>query len=704
MKLPIQIKLQSTGGNAYIMKYPETVNVELQLSRSSQWWGVFLSVVETFKAIKEDRLYLIDVFNEWYEQGFSNTYKLSIEISINEFEQWTIIYTGYALPDYKDDTLYFSTKFEESSYITKFLDGNSDIKRPFNTFGSIYQFGFNNIQNLWSVINAVNQEHTLINQSSFLDGLSLSNALMPNGIDTVSVYNKDFSNATGKTAYFDYITKTNIPSQRSYFWDNNRIVLPKWTDLILYLDLSINDIGTDVIIPYFEDQNGILYVPDNFDMALGFNESIFAHDRFDWGLKYSTQPNRGYYLIDNESDISNISDDRVFINLWAKLSNDTSPSYLYNPKITYPAIEGQIFSQQLKIIYKGLTDFINDMRLFDIVRGNVNSVSDIPIIQDNINNSRIEQVYNNFSLIPFDGPSQGTNSNVRQSQAVVTLNKTEVLKEIQKALSIGLTVEQSGSNKFLSVKYIPDLFENVESINIDESNIFSFSESLNTNLKIGKIILGANNRDFNYFVTKYDQSLKTTYSANNSFTGTLDLSLNTYRSQMFDFVDIYKNYFFNERQEDKNDADFVLFHKESVNQVQDYRFNLINGAITPVSQVCAWSWLLQVISPDGFTTTGDDNYTIVQSPIVAGQYRSLTNNIESSNDAFTEVAPVITLKKFNIECKLTAIQYKSIIDNRNRYLTINYKGSVYKGYINNLTIKVGKTILASIEMLEKYQS
>ena len=126
----IQITITATDQQPYIMRYPETVDIKLELSRSAKWWGVFLNIVETFQAIKEDREYLKILLDGWEAQGWRADYSIQIDIAVLELTEYVNIYTGFAIADsYEDDTFYLKCKFNQNNFLQKFLDETIEVNK-----------------------------------------------------------------------------------------------------------------------------------------------------------------------------------------------------------------------------------------------------------------------------------------------------------------------------------------------------------------------------------------------------------------------------------------------------------------------------------------------------------------------------------------------------------------------------------------------
>lgn len=681
MNKSIQITLDINGDDVYIMKYPETVNLTLELSRSETWWGVFLSVVETFQAIKEDREYLLNAFDEWKTSGFDANFFINIDIAVLEFSEYVSIYQGIALPEYSDNTLYFKTKFSEVGNVQKFLDRS--IESVFDMEEDGQTLTFDSLQGVYNVINAIDNYYGQIfmNRLNMTEGSGTFRIINFSGGGSNYTFPKSFINNNNETEY-NFIGTKSVPTEKSYFLnDDDNINVPKQSKVTIKINPGTS---SNHLLPYAKD--GSSYVgADTFQLNLLLNNSGIITDKFEYTLSGSGDDTY-FQLTKNEVEIENSSSRTAFVSIQ---TNTTGIEELDNQCVGYRRTGG--FSGYiLTIEYENINNSVDFLPISTILNG---------LFDVDIQNTDLLRNFNAYGFLPFDGAIAGS------STSTLTLNTADFLEEISKALSVGVTVNPD--NQKLLIKPINEMFSDEELFIIQDDVISSFEISLNEFLKVGKLTLGAADRKFNYSYDRIGQNIQTVYTARNAFSGSLDLSLSRYKCQMFDFIDTYKDDVFGlYSDEDKNDGEFTLFQNVAIRNSGDYRayrFNNINSGHTAVSQVCAWSWLLQTISPQGFDSESEANYVQIESPIEAQDTVSLTNNIEPSNRAFFQLPQRITLRKFNAVFKLTTEQYNRIINNRDGYLTLIYKGVTYKGYINNLSLQVGKNMIATVELLERFE-
>lgn len=692
----IQITLQATGGNAYVMKYPETVELELQLSRSEKWWGVFLSVVETFKAIKEDRDYMLSVFKEWENQGFDPDYQISIDIALNEFEEFTSIYTGFALPKYTDDTLFFTTKFEEIGDINNFLDGT--IEKRFDTSVDTEALTLDN--NIYNMIAGYSQYSTTIKPLIDFNGIikgsedSVITVAMANGNNTT--LNNSFASASDNETKFDFIKSLKLENWQKLFFENKALILPKQANVNLY-------ITTNNIIAYGKDKNNSgaltgggalrLYLQSDSGYrykVVSFNQTGLTYFKLDSNEQYIQLRENDYNTVEYANFIGYISD------------NATVPTDLEGRKASYVFVNtGDTRKCSMRL------EYFNNLAQ----TRQCGYISATKILQDhfdlNFSSSSIGSAILNFSILPSDGAVYG------QSTSQITINVTDFLEDISKALSVGVYVNTD--TKKLDIEPIWEMFTDDEVCIIEDENVFSVSKSLNEFLTVKKITIGTADRNFNYRYD-FDRTVKTIFEANNSFSGSLDLSVNNIKAQTLDFIDSIANDIFGKNEADKNEGKYTLFQRAAVyNWLSEQTYYYpINRDLSLNSQMACWSWLLQTISPNGYRfISGPDGSTPFTTPATYSYspidgstlfYYKIGDDLTSSLDQFTALDQKITLHKITIECKLTTSQYKAILNNRDGYITINYKGVEYKGYINNLTVKIGRNIMANLELLEKYEA
>ena len=97
-----------------------------------------------------------------------------------------------------------------------------------------------------------------------------------------------------------------------------------------------------------------------------------------------------------------------------------------------------------------------------------------------------------------------------------------------------------------------------------------------------------------------------------------------------------------------------------------------------------------------------DNLNVRVEKLTSFDYMGGTGNIEPTDERL-EFAPIITTRKFKAQIKLTTQQYNAIVNNRNGYITLNYRSEQYRGYLNNLALDLGVNMRAEIELLEKYE-
>lgn len=678
----LQITLNINGSDSYIMKYPETVKLTLEMSRSEEWWGVFLSVVETFQAIKEDRQYLLKAFNEWAVSGYAEDFYINIDIAVLEYEEYNRIYKGVALPDYTDNTNYFKCKFSEVGNIQKFLDRS--IERVFNMENDSLQYYFpdnDGLQGVFDVINAINEEdyYPLINVQEFTEDDEIRDIDFGSGLVS-EVYQKAFAKGEDESEY-NYIGNIKTDSTRSYFFstDNNSIIVAKRTSLQVFMRT-----GNYQIVPYAKKE-------DVYRGASTFQINCFLNDRSDSDtltfVRTIIGGNTHFLLNDSNMTVSNNSTTLKYLSWFGKTTGLTDGTTNL-PNQTTAYLKSLLPLQwALRFVYTTTNNIIDHLPGNRILAG---------LFQYDMDSFLQNNLYA-FSFLPTDAVLPYT------SKSTITINIADFLEEIKKALCVGVTVNPESQR--LVLKPIQNMFSDTELFTIEEDQISNFEISLNDFLKVGKLTLGAEDRKFDYPDTSKGQNIKTTYTARNTFSGSLDLNLNRYKAQSYDFIDAYRKDVFNLSEDDKNDGEFVLFQKMAIAEDREStktRFVNINNSYTAPSQVASWAWLLRTISPNGFDLQSEEN------PVEAynsqtGDVVNISGNIEPSDSAFREGTQKITLRKFNAVFKLTTEQYNRIVNNRDGYLTLIYKDVTYKGYINNLSLQIGKNMLATAELLERYE-
>lgn len=690
----LKITLTVNDGTPYVMKYPETVNVRLELARSAQWWGVFLSVVESFKAMKEDRDFLITAFNEWRAAGYAEDFYINVDIAVLEFDTYNSIYTGVALPEYTDNTLYFNTKFTEIGNIQKFLDGSFEQVYDMASAGTEYTF--TDLQGVFDVINAYESKKDIAINALTMDGdtsnLRAITSPLGSGQDVVT---RNFA-SNSESFEFNYIGNVSTVSYKKFLIEDKRILLPKQASVQVEIPISIYSVW-DYIAAYCKSVNDNYNGFTVFEIELVTPSNNTIHDSIvlNWNDQDLTNP--PYYVytgwsIDdvNYASATNASNIVRQLELRTKLERNDIADHV-NFCLTYSAYNvisvGSDVSQGLILTYTNLNTSVHALTIETILSG---------LIDINIANTYVAQNFTKYAVMPYDGAING------QATSKHTINLPDIMEDLKNALSVGVSVNPS--TKTLQVQFIPEMFQDVETVNISEANVISLETGLNETFKYGSVTFGANDRKFDYLNSALDHNRKTTYNCRNAFGGDLDLSVKKHKAQSYDFVDTYRDDVFNQYGEDKNDGDFVLFQNVAItddNTAKYNRFKEINASHTPASQVAAWSWLLQVVSPKGLNTTGDTNYMYMQSPVSTNNI-TLETDIEPSNAAFTEVSPVITLRTIKAVVKITTAQYNAIIANRDGYITVNYKGVAYSGYINTLGLDIGVNMLAELNLLEKY--
>lgn len=681
----IQITLSATGENPYVMKYPETVELKLDLSRSAKFWGVFLSIVETFAAIKEDRLYLLDAWESWRAQGFTDAYQIGIEVAVLENGVYNPIYTGLAIADnFTDDTYRIKAKFNQNDLIEKFLEGALIVEAestPDRVFIS------NTAYTIMMGSNLINTQKRLeFNGVDFTTG-ERDTREAGQGAETIRYDTKNIANTTDTIIMPFITTLTNSLDNQSLFLEGVNFIVPKNSRLVL------KPIATSMAAVYksgdpaYIDENEIhetfkIYIEI---IANGDNSAIIGSGE----LSLTKGSNRAFFITAGEFTIENNSGEDVsHVEVVSRLGSEG----LNFPNLT--AFTG-IGGARSSILFEYTISSINNQG-FTLIKSPQEG-----IIKDGVSlgNGRLLSMYRAHSLYRRDGYTS--------TPWVTNVNLTDYMESIKNALSIGVTVDTDDNQ--LIAKHITEFFEDEQSVYIDSSNVFALEVSLNSAMLVNKLVVGAQDNNFKYPSSNFDHNRTVTYTARNVFSQTLDLTQKVYKCQSMHFVDMARDEIF------KVDSDDFLSSDKTPNLLSNVAipfkdhntYYQINNGLSPHQMLSSWSWLLRIASPTGYDLVNNDNVDSLgydAYPIITNDPLGGTGNIESSDPRLLEVEPVITTRKIQATIKLTTLQYNEIVNNRGYYITLNYRGVNYQGYINNLSLDLGKNMLAEVELLERYTS
>lgn len=681
----IQITLSATGENPYIMQYPETVELKLELSRSAKFWGVFLSIVESFTAIKEDRLYLLNAWDSWRAQGFTDAYQISIDVSVLEDGLYNSIYKGLAIADnFTDDTYRLSAKFNQNDLIEKFLEGSLVIEAESTTDRVFINSTAYNIIMGANLLN--NQRRIEFNGVDFTTG-ARDTRRAGQGTDTITFDTKNIANTTDTIIMPFITTLTNSLDNQNVFLEGVNFLVPKNSRLVLKpIASSMAAIYKTGDAAYLDGNE----IHETFKIyieliANGDNSAIIGSGE----LSLTKGSNNAFFITSGEFTIdNNSSEDVTHVQVVSRLGSE---GLNFNNLTAFTGLAGARSS----ISFEYTISSINTQG-FSVVRS-----PQAGIIKNGVNlgNGRLESMYNAHVLYRRDGYTS--------EPWVTNVNISDYMESIKNALSIGVSVDTEDNQ--LIAKHITEFFEDAESVYIDNSNVFNLEVSLNSAMLVNKLVIGAQDNNFKYPSSNYDHNRTVTYTARNVFSQTLDLTQKIYKSQSMHFVDMSRDEIFKVNSEDFLSSDKIpnLLNDVAIPFKDNNTYYQINNAFSPHQMLGAWSWLLRVASPTGYDLVDNDNgdsLSYEAYPIISENPQGGAGNIESSDPRLLEVDPVITTRKIQATIKLTSQQYNQIVNNRGEYITLNYRGIDYQGYINNLSLDLGKNMLTEVELLERYTS